>query len=141
MTAIVRVAPFHAADSAILSADMEGHVRKMASGGMAFTFRAADERVLLISGILRVHATTGTAWAIVLPGIWGHMGRITRMMTDYFDGLDLSRIDMLVRADFLPGLRWAARLGFTREAVLRRWAPDGGDMVMFARIREAGEHG
>lgn len=122
------------------SGDMRAQMAAMTAKGRAFTLRAGDGRVLAIMGVLAVHAHSATAWALMAPGCWGHMGDMTRIVRDYLDGLDFRRIDMLVRAEFAAGHRWAARLGFAREGVLRAWAQDGGDMVMHARIREE-EHG
>lgn len=114
--------------------DLDPHVVRMAAGGSAFTLRTCD-RVLCVAGVVRVHDGAATAWAVMAPGCWGHMGEMTRKIRDYLDGLNYRRIDMLVRADFAAGHRWARHLGFAREALLRCWAPDGGDMVMHARIR------
>ena len=146
---MIRVSVFDSADAAGVVAqagqatdwpDNAGpHLARMAAAGSAFTLRN-EGKVLCIAGVLRMHAQAGTAWTIMAPGCWGHMGRIGHMFRDYLDTLDYRRIDMLVRAEFAAGHRWARRLGFTHEAVLHAWAPDGGDMVMHARIRENG-HG
>lgn len=113
--------------------DMRPHLAAMAGKGQAFTLRQ-DGRVLAIMGVMENHAEAGTAWALMAPGCWGQMGELTRIARNYLDGLRYRRIDMMVRAEFAAGHRWARRLGFTREAVLRAWAPGGGDMVMHARI-------
>jgi len=115
--------------------DLKPHAMKMAAHGSAFTLRLADRRIICIAGIMRNHAASGTAWTVMAPGCWGHMGELTRILTNYLDGVVFRRVDMMVRAEFAPGHRWAARLGFKREAVLRHWAPDGGDMVVHARIK------
>lgn len=114
--------------------DMEPHLAALAAKGRAFTLRA-DGRVLAIMGVMEVHRQAATAWALIGRGCWGHMGAMTRICRDYLDDQPHRRIDMLVRAGFAAGHRWAGRLGFEREAVLRAWTPDGEDMVMHARIR------
>ena len=114
--------------------DLKPHVVKMAAHGCAFTLRA-DSRIICIAGVVRNHAASGTAWTVMAPGCWGHMGELTRILRNYLDGAEYRRVDMMVRAEFAVGHRWASRLGFKREAVLRHWAPDGGDMVLHARFK------
>ncbi len=147
---MIRVSPFQSSDvDAVFAAangardypgDLRVHTVRMAAQGSAFTLRSDDGRVLCIAGVVRVHDQSGTAWAIMARGVWGRMAQITRMVRDYLDGLSYRRIDMIVRGDFRAGHRWACALGFEQEAVLRCWAQDGGDMVMYVRIREEG-HG
>lgn len=154
---MIRVDPFAWHDADMIApqdaqladwpSDMRPHLAAMAGKGGAFTLRLVqpgdartDGRVLAIMGVIEVHAQAGTAWALMAPGCWGHMGELTRIARNYLDARPYRRIDMLVRAEFAAGHRWARRLGFTREAVLRAWRPDGGDMVMHARIA-GGEFG
>lgn len=142
---MIRVDPFTMADvDAIIPQDaqlddwpddMAPHLHALAGKGRAFSLRA-EGRILCIVGVMEVHRQAATAWALMAPGCWGHMGEITRIVRNYLDDQPFRRIDMLVRAHFGAGHRWAARLGFDREAVLRAWTPDGEDMVMHARIRE-----
>ncbi|MFY9350663.1 MAG: hypothetical protein WBL20_07740 [Sphingobium sp.] len=136
---MIRIAAFQWTDADGLmpeadSAALRANLATMAAKGRAFTLRT-DGRILAVMGVLAVHDQCGTAWALMAPGCWGHMGALTRIVRDYLDGLPFRRIDMLVRAEFAPGHRWATRLGFAREGLLRAWRPDGGDMVMHARIR------
>ena len=144
---MIRIAPYVPGDAASVTPqdaqlrdwpiDLRPHLAAMAAKGRAFTLRA-DGRVLAIVGLLEVHRGAATGWAVMAQGCWGHMGELTRIVRQYLDDQPYRRIDMLVRADFAAGHRWARRLGFAREATLRAWSPDGGDMVMFARFREAG---
>lgn len=46
----------------------------------------------------------------------------------------LRRIETTVRQGFEAGHRWANMLGFTAEGILRRYAPDGSDYVMYALL-------
>lgn len=141
---MIRVYPFAPGDAQHIApqdaqlrdwpSDMGSQLMALATKGRAFTLRA-EGRVLCIMGLLEVHQQAATAWALIGPGCWGHMGEMTRIVRTYLDGQPYRRMDMLVRAEFAAGHRWAGRLGFSREAVLRAWAPDGGDMVMHARIR------
>lgn len=141
---MIRVDPFNLTDASALvpqdgqardwPSDLGPYLRAFAGKGRAFTLRA-EGRVLCIMGLMEVHHQAATAWAIMASGCWGHMGEMTIICRRYLDDQPFRRIDMLVRAGFPAGQRWAERLGFEREAVLRAWAPDGEDMMMFARIR------
>jgi hypothetical protein len=44
------------------------------------------------------------------------------------------RIQWEVRADYEVGCRWAESLGLRREGLLRKWAPDGSDCYLYARV-------
>ena len=74
------------------------------------------------------------AWAYLPLATGRHMRWITREVRSNLATLD-GRIEMTVRADFAPGLRWAKMLGFEIETpLLRRFGPQGEDHVGFVRI-------
>jgi hypothetical protein len=60
------------------------------------------------------------AWAVL--GDCGHwMVPLTRAVRRAIVACPAERIECQVKADFAPGLRWAAALGFVREAFLPRF--------------------
>ena len=44
------------------------------------------------------------------------------------------RIQMDVRVSYLEGQKWAESLGFLREGIMRKYAPDGEDAFLYARV-------
>lgn len=95
------------------------HGRPIGCGGFTFPW---EERAI--------------AWA-VLGDCGSRMIRVTRAVKDGMARCPAARIECQVRADFAPGLRWAAALGFTREALLRRFY-EGADFWSFVMLK--GEH-
>ena len=114
------------------------YARMLAAGGMAFTFRDRQDRVLMCCGVFRNHDQHGTAWAMVSPLASTHLLQITRIVRGYFADLAMRRIDFTVRTDFKDGHRWADLLGFQRESLKSCFMPDGGDVREYVRIREGG---
>lgn len=113
--------------------------RVLAAGGRAFTVRDHDGSVLLIAGVARIDDSYGHAWAFMSAQAGPHMRFLTRKVRGYLDSLmpGQRRVEMMVRADFAAGMRWAFLLGFVAEGRMMMAAPDGGAMVRFARINLA----
>ena len=146
-----RIAPFDPADMAeldVTAQQLRDHPREeqrqrasaiLAGRGQAFTLRTADGNVLLCAGVARIDDSYGHAWAFMSRHAGPHMRWLTGRVRWYVDGLmaDYRRIEMIVRADFPQARKWAAMLGFEEEGPLRCAAPDGGDMVRFARVNPA----
>jgi hypothetical protein len=58
----------------------------------------------------------------------------SKMLAAIIADLALHRVQAVI-ADGQPHLvRWIEKLGFTRECVMRRFGPDGGDYVLYARF-------
>jgi hypothetical protein len=49
--------------------------------------------------------------------------------------MPVKRIEMTVQAEFGPGCRLAALLGFEREATLSGFFPDGSTAYLFTRLK------
>jgi len=93
-------------------------------------------------GIVVLYQGVGEAWAIAgrplsrLHTLSFHRG-ITRIMDDLARDLKLRRLQAMVRASFEQSHEWVQRLGFEREATLRRYGINGEDMTMYARFFDA----
>lgn len=93
-----------------------------------------DGTPVVCAGTLQQWPGRHTAWAYVAKGTRPHMAWITERVRENLDGLK-GRIELTVRADFAPGLRWARRLGFAVESpLLKMYGPHGEDHVGFVRI-------
>lgn len=74
-------------------------------------------------------------WSILSKGAGPVMPRITRGVVRYLQMLPHRRVEAYVDAGFAQGARWASLLGFTREATLRAFLPNGNDAHLYARVR------
>lgn len=114
--------------------------RMLAGHGSAFTLRGPDATVLLIAGIAAIDSGYGHCWAFMAADAGPHMPWLTRKVRAHLDDRmkQLRRVEMTVRADFAPARRWAVLLGFQCEGPMQCAAPDGGDMLRYARINPKG---
>lgn len=62
--------------------------------------------------------------------------RVIRKIEEVEKMFSLRRLQMTVRADFEIGQNWAAKLGFKREGILKKFGPEGCDYIMYARVKE-----
>lgn len=74
-------------------------------------------------------------WAILSESAGRIMPRLTRSTRRYLDLLPERRVECYVDAGFEQGERWARLLGFTHEAKLRAFLPNGNDAHLYARVR------
>jgi hypothetical protein len=112
-----------------------GHARVLGDQGQAWT-ALRREAVAGCAGVLDRGEGRGLAWAL-LAGDLGPAGFVAlhRAVAAGLPSLPYRRIEAHVAADFAPGRRWATMLGFAFEGVMRGYQADGGDALMFARVR------
>jgi hypothetical protein len=128
--------------------------RQFAESGSAFTVWEVFERPiaslleggapdmppapLFCGGHLRRHPGYATLWGLFGVGHARAKLFLLRRVRHYLSGLSERRVDAQVAADNGAACRWAQLLGLTEEARHRAAMPDGGDMVIFTRLRDAG---
>lgn len=103
------------------------------------SWKACDgEEFLGCAGILKIWEGRGFAWMAVSRKVGRfHMlaiHRRTMAVINTATDLGLYRLETTVRTGFAAGRRWALMLGFEREGTMRRYAPDGGDHDLYARV-------
>ncbi len=52
------------------------------------------------------------------------------------DGFELHRVYTTVLKTFATSMRWLERMGFKEEAYLKKYGPNGEDMIQYAWIKE-----
>lgn len=57
-----------------------------------------------------------------------------KLLLDWFYNSKIHRMQVLVRLDYLRGLRWVERLGFTVEGILRQYGPDRNDYALYGMV-------
>lgn len=90
---------------------------------------------VMCAGIMEVWQNRAMAWAAV---DW-RVNRATfmeahRAMQAELDRAPFRRLEMYVKPGFAQAWRWAQVLGFHYESIMKAGAPDGGDLVVFARL-------
>lgn len=86
-------------------------------------------------GLLPISPGWYRAWGIVSTAARPHMLFITRGLRLFLETFRYNRIDMTADTRFERATRWPELLGFTRVATLRKAAPDGGDYILFERVK------
>lgn len=102
-----------------------------------------DGRVVAIAGLMGLWKGVGEVWAAFAPGGERYMKTIHRKSKEVIaEALNNGfwRIQTNVIAGFDKGIRWVERLGFKSEGVMRKYSPNGGDMIRYAIVREGLEH-
>lgn len=92
-------------------------------------------RLVGCGGIVKDHATMGTAWTILTDESGGCMTRIHRLANRVLALSPFVRVQAHIDPTFNAAIRWANLLGFTYEGPMRKFTPDGRTMHLYARIR------
>jgi hypothetical protein len=103
-------------------------------GGPAFSCELAGE-IIACGGLLKLWPGRASAWALLSKHTGRHMPRITRAVIRFLEVAEETRIEITVDDGFETGYRWAELLGFKREALMRKYLPDGRDAWLYSRIR------
>lgn len=105
----------------------------LVSGGPCFTL-LDDERVVICAGLVHLWENRSQAWAVISRDAGRHFVRIVRAMRAFLDQQTIRRIETTVDSDFMQGHRLMQMIGFQREGLMKHYAPDGRDCVLYARV-------
>ncbi len=94
-----------------------------------------NDKVVAMGGIVPIWPGRGMAWMWMSDVSGRHMVKIHREVEKFLIKSPFRRVEATVDIGFEPGVRWMKMLGFELEGYLRAYKPDGGDMLMFARVR------
>lgn len=87
------------------------------------------------AGLIELWPGRAYAWALLDRDAGQHMVGIVRAIRSRLDAACLRRIEMAVDAEFKPGARFAELLGFHLESRARAYFPNGGEGLVYVRIR------
>lgn len=89
-------------------------------------------------GIIEMWPGLGEAWMLTSDKVKRYPISLTRGAARYFDAaardLQLRRLQITVNVNDELAVRWANRLNFTQEGLLRRYGPDGSDHLMYGKV-------
>ena len=111
-------------------------IRLLAANGPAFVLEQRHGPVLAIAGVASIQQGLGYGWAFMSGHSARHMRWVTRTVRQYLDDAIQRhrRIEIVAREQFVQAVNWAYMLGFELEGTARALAPDGADMLRFARV-------
>lgn len=103
--------------------------------GLAWTAEDDDGSVIGIAGLSPQWENRAVAWALISKEAGPHFLAIHRKVKEIFIRHPFRRIEATVDVGFKPGIRWMKMLGFELEGYMKAYRPDGGDQLLYARIR------
>jgi len=115
--------------------------QSIVSGGVIVFTLLEDDKVISIYGTIKLWRGVGDLFAIMCKDV--HLyGRILydffiSTMAIVFKAMDLVRLQSIVVVGFERGMRFAEGIGFEREGIMRRWSPDGRDVYIYSKLKEA----
>lgn len=102
---------------------------------MAWVGEDENGGILAIAGLAPQWQGRAIAWALVSSMAGKDFIKIHRAVEKVLIDSPFTRVEATVDVGFKPGHRWMKLLGFEPEGYLKAYRPDGGDQVMYARIR------
>ncbi len=108
--------------------------------GLAIAARE-DGKCIGAWGLIPLWEGNSRAWALfserILSKYPGAMIRRLKKDLDQYESAhpELNRIEATVSADHIKGHKFIQWLGFDEEGLMRRYAADGSDAYLYARIR------
>lgn len=101
----------------------------------AFTGRYRGQ-IVGAGGVMIPYPGVGEAWAIGTPLVYQHKmffhRTVKRLLKMVVDQQNLRRIQVCVLSTYEQGQTWVEALGFSREAVLKKYSPNGADVVVYS---------
>jgi len=122
--------------------NIEQALEVAASNSDMLVFTLLDgEKVISIYGTMRLWPGVGEAFTIMCKDIH----RYGRALYEFafatvrivFNSMSLIRLQCTVAVGFDKGVKFIEGIGFEREGILRKWSPDGKDVYMYAKLKDA----
>lgn len=141
----VILTPFKAEDACeLLGADAKRYIDiliRMEMEGPGYTGRLEDGRVLACAGMTNLAPWVVDFWVLPGPLVKRYPIAFHKTVLGHFHDLlqhtHAKRIQASVDRRYPERVRWIERLGFTKEATLQAFGPDGQDMDIYRIIRES----
>jgi hypothetical protein len=115
------------------------HWQFLLEAGAAYTMLAA-EGIIGCMGLFLLWPGVAEGWAYstdLTPKYALSVHRaVKKGITRFMKAFNLRRLQIRVHVDNAVGRRWAERLGFSLESVMRQFGPDGGDYCSYVMLRE-----
>ena len=105
----------------------------------AFSFKKGGDYICF-AGVNYLRPGVGEVWIVdgyLIPTCkLGFFRAIHRLIERYlFQGKELHRVQMGVRTNFEKGCKFAEKLGFEREGIMKQYCNDKQDYYLYARVK------
>lgn len=139
MIRVVQFRPHHIAAMDVQAWQRDGLLagETYAQCGPAWTALDRHDRPIFSGGLAWVGPGYAHAWAVMAKGKGAALVAITREVRHVVTGSGFRRIELFCDARRREAIRWAELLGFEREGIKRAALADGGDVIVFAMVRQA----
>lgn len=108
------------------------------NAGYAWT-GIADEKIVFCGGVYPAWAKCGTAWMLSSVITEQHKiflhRSIKKIIADAIDILKLHRLEITVVEGHTKGCKWAERLGFINEGLMKKYDSHGNNYWRYAIVR------
>lgn len=94
-----------------------------------------DGRVLGCAGLVKQWENRAIAWSLLSGDIGNDFISIHKAVVRFLNLSEYNRIEAFVDANFQQGHRWIEMLGFKCEGYMEQFNPDGGDAMLYARLK------
>lgn len=115
--------------------DLNADLSELSKAGLVVTIEH-EGQVLLVGGLIPEWENRATLWSLMSKHSGPYMRRILFETLKFLEERPFRRIESTVQVGFDAGNRWMRMLGFSVEGYMRAYAPDGSDMLLYARILE-----
>ena len=93
-----------------------------------------DGKTIACAGVLEFWANRGQGWALLSEVALANFIAIHRFARCVLRDQPFARVEIFVDQHHDAGIRWAERLGFEREGLMRRFTTDGRDCFLYAKV-------
>ena len=113
-----------------------GAAAALLAAGPSRSITDSAGNVLLCCGVIPFHENRVHAWTLLSGRASRHMPFLVKSVLGFLESLPCRRVEMTIRQGFSAGVKWARILGFTPEGVMRAYAENGDNCILYARIRQ-----
>lgn len=118
-------------------AKTRGHAEVVATGWCAYTALGARGKPLICAGIIELWPGRAMAWAAFDWAARPVMLEAHRRALAELDRCPYKRVEMYARPGFAEAVKWAKLLRFDLESCMKHGAPDGSDLLVYARFKRS----
>lgn len=94
-----------------------------------------DGEIIFCAGAQEVWENRALVWALLSESAPKHLRQIHKYTSAFLAQAKWKRMETTVENSFKQGHRWAKLLGFEPEGLMRSYAADGTDYMLYARVK------